>query len=98
MTPPRGKPPAMVVLVSMALPSGDFVFQIDMIDTGVVQALARQNGEFGFGHIEPPERRIRRRNRRASSSSKNIGVSLSRLRRRSKLRKFPSIFFAATAI
>ena len=42
-----------VVLVSMALPSGDFFFQSWLVGNASAQALSRQNGEFGFGHVEP---------------------------------------------
>jgi hypothetical protein len=42
-----------VVLVSMALPSGDFFFQSRFVGNASAQAWARQNGEFGFGHVEP---------------------------------------------
>ena len=42
-----------VVLVSMALPSGDFFFQSRLVGNASAQALSRQNGEFGFGHVEP---------------------------------------------
>ena len=42
-----------MVLVSMALPSGDFFFQSRFVGNASAQAWARQNGEFGFGHVEP---------------------------------------------
>ena len=37
----------------MALPSGDFFFQSWFVGNASAQAWARQNGEFGFGHVEP---------------------------------------------
>jgi hypothetical protein len=42
------------VLVSMALPSGDFFFQSRLVGNASAQALARQNGELGFGHVDNP--------------------------------------------
>ena len=42
-----------VVLVSTTLPSRDFFFESRLVGNASAQALARQNGEFGFGHVEP---------------------------------------------
>src|ERR1700691_5471361 len=42
-----------VVLVSMALPSGDFFLQSRLVGNVSAQALARQNAEFGFGGVAP---------------------------------------------
>ena len=37
----------------MALPSGDLSFEGLLVGNASAQALARQNAEFGFGHVEP---------------------------------------------
>src|SRR5271156_3372881 len=42
-----------VMLVSMGLPSGDLSFEGWLVGNAAIQALAGQDGEFGFGHVEP---------------------------------------------
>ena len=42
-----------VVLVSVALPGGYFFLEGLLVGDATAQALPDQNGEFGFGHVEP---------------------------------------------
>jgi hypothetical protein len=42
-----------VMLVAMVLPSGDLCLEGLLVWNAPAQTLARQNAEFGFGHIEP---------------------------------------------
>jgi len=42
-----------MMFVSVFLPSGDFALQGRLVGNAAAQALARQNAEFGFGHVEP---------------------------------------------
>jgi hypothetical protein len=41
------------MLVSMGLPSGDLSFESRLVGNAAIQTLVSQNGEFGFGHVEP---------------------------------------------
>ena len=42
-----------MMFVSVVLPSGDFSLEGLLVGNATAQALARQHGEFGFGHVEP---------------------------------------------
>ena len=42
-----------VVLVSVTLPGGDFFLEGRLVRDAAAQALPGQNGELGFGHVEP---------------------------------------------
>lgn len=42
-----------VVLVSVVLPGGYFFVEGLLVGDAAAQALPGQNGEFGFGHVEP---------------------------------------------
>src|SRR5271166_2224782 len=42
-----------VMLVAMVLPGGDFFFEGRLVGNAAAQTLARQDAEFGFGHVEP---------------------------------------------
>jgi hypothetical protein len=42
-----------VVLVAVVLPCGDFVGEGLLVVDAAIQTLRRENGEFGFGHVEP---------------------------------------------
>src|SRR5208337_2541570 len=65
-----------VMLVAMVLPGGDFFFEGRLVWNAAAQTLARQDTEFGFGHVEPasafrdvaPFERLARR--RASGAGK----------------------------
>src|SRR5260370_30736281 len=41
------------MLVAMVLPGGDFFFEGRLVWNAAAQTLARQDAEFGFGHVEP---------------------------------------------
>src|SRR5271166_214323 len=41
------------MLVAMVLPGGDFFFEGRLVGNAAAQTLARQDAEFGFGHVEP---------------------------------------------
>src|SRR5271167_1528459 len=42
-----------VMLVAMILPSANLSLEGLLVGNAAAQALCRQNGEFGFGHVEP---------------------------------------------
>ena len=42
-----------VVLVAVVLPCGDFVGEDVLVGDAAMETLRRQNGEFGFSHVEP---------------------------------------------
>ena len=42
-----------VAPVPVALPAGDFFLEAVLVGDAATQALPCQNGEFGFGHVEP---------------------------------------------
>src|SRR5450432_1077229 len=39
--------------VSMCFPGGDLFFEVWLVGNAAIQALVAQDGEFGFGHVEP---------------------------------------------
>jgi hypothetical protein len=42
-----------VVLVAAVLPGGDFLDQGRLVGDPPIEALARQDAEFGFSHVQP---------------------------------------------
>src|SRR5271165_1067013 len=42
-----------MMLVAVVLPGGDFFFEGRLVWNAAAQTLARQDAEFGFGHVEP---------------------------------------------
>src|SRR5271170_1229133 len=42
-----------VMFVTMVLPSGDLSLEGVLVRNAAAETLARQNAEFGFGHVEP---------------------------------------------
>ena len=42
-----------VMFVAVSFPGGDFRDQLWFVGDAAIQALGRQDGEFGFGHVEP---------------------------------------------
>src|SRR5271163_639671 len=42
-----------VMFVTMVLPSGDLSLEGLLVRNAAAETLARQNAEFGFGHVEP---------------------------------------------
>src|ERR1700690_842336 len=42
-----------VVFVSIGLPGSDFVLELLSVGNASIETLRRENGEFGFRHIEP---------------------------------------------
>ena len=42
-----------VMGVAAFLPGGDFGGQIGLVGDAAIEALGREDGEFGFGHVEP---------------------------------------------
>src|SRR5271169_6492395 len=41
------------MLIAMVLPSGDLSLEGRLVWNSATEALARQDAEFGFGHVEP---------------------------------------------
>jgi hypothetical protein len=41
------------MLIAMVLPSGDLSLEGLLVWNSATEALARQDAEFGFGHVEP---------------------------------------------
>jgi hypothetical protein len=46
-------PIGLCVMFVAAFPGGDFRGQVWLVGDAAVEALGREDGEFGFGHVEP---------------------------------------------
>ncbi len=41
------------MFVAVLLPGGDFCDEFRLVGDAAIEALGREDGEFGFGHVEP---------------------------------------------